>query len=79
VQVRSRGLTLLEGILGKLRFRACLDDGIDFSSVSQLSWLANLGTILALASYSRSKGKDNLVKFAAVLQGMLCIHKTRPR
>ncbi|KIJ51865.1 hypothetical protein M422DRAFT_26551 [Sphaerobolus stellatus SS14] len=39
--------------------------------VSQLSWLANLGTILALASYSRSKGKDNLVKFAAVIQGYL--------
>ncbi|KAF8588164.1 hypothetical protein K439DRAFT_686237 [Ramaria rubella] len=39
--------------------------------VSQLSWLANLGTVLALASYSRSKGEDNLVKIAAVLQGYI--------
>jgi len=59
VQVNSKNLTLLEGIL-----------------VSQLSWLANLGTILALASYSRLKGKDNLVKIAAVVQGYLSMTLT---
>lgn len=68
MQVASQNLSLLEGILGKLandNHRACLNR----STVSQLSWLANLGTILALASYSRLKGKDDLVKIAAVVQG----------
>jgi hypothetical protein len=37
--------------------------------VSQLVWFANLGSFLALASYSRSKGKDVVIKMAATLQG----------
>ncbi|KIJ37052.1 hypothetical protein M422DRAFT_781918 [Sphaerobolus stellatus SS14] len=37
--------------------------------VSQLAWFAIFGTYLSLASYSRSKGRDSIVKIAAVLQG----------
>jgi hypothetical protein len=38
------------------------------SSVTQLMWLSNFGMYLALASYSRAKGGDGVVKVAAVLQ-----------
>ncbi|KAF8512055.1 hypothetical protein JB92DRAFT_2930646 [Gautieria morchelliformis] len=61
----SFGLTvaaLVQVGLGNLNF-------VEGILASQLAWLANLGTFLALASYSRSKGKDNLIKVAAVLQG----------
>ncbi|KAF8513556.1 hypothetical protein BU17DRAFT_95249 [Hysterangium stoloniferum] len=36
--------------------------------VTQLTWFAMFGTYLALASYSRSKGENTLVKIAAVIQ-----------
>ncbi|KAF8489850.1 origin recognition complex subunit 3 N-terminus-domain-containing protein [Gautieria morchelliformis] len=53
-------LTQLRG--GNLSF-------IDGILVSQLVWFANLGTFLALASYSRSKGKKSVIRIAATFQG----------